>query len=122
MNCELCSSQVDDRMVSDLSRKSEENKKLKELLSVVWNSYNSLSTHVKKITQEKEEFESSPKKRKRDDTVQQSSWKRPTEELPISPISGIKRVYVKVDPSDKSLVIYQIFCSFLNKINLRIES
>ncbi|MFS8030523.1 putative transcription factor WRKY family [Helianthus anomalus] len=94
--------EVDDHTIDDLSRESNENKKLKEMLIDIWDKYNSLTTHVKKLIQDKEELESSPKKRKFDETVQQSLWKRPKEELPIS---GIKRVYVKVDPSDKSLVV-----------------
>ncbi|KAI3812530.1 hypothetical protein L1987_17240 [Smallanthus sonchifolius] len=94
--------EVDDRRACNLSRKNNENKKLKEMLTGLLDNYNSLNTHVKKLMQDKEELESSPKKRKFDDTVQQSSWKRPKEDLPIS---GIKRVYVKVDPSDKSLVV-----------------
>ncbi|KAI7757615.1 hypothetical protein M8C21_016506 [Ambrosia artemisiifolia] len=94
--------EVDDHSVWDLSRKSNENKKLKEMLIDIWDKYNSLTTHVNKLIQDKEELESSPKKRKFDETVQQSLWKRPREELPIS---GIKRVYVKVDPSDKTLVV-----------------
>ncbi|KAL8267028.1 hypothetical protein R6Q59_004372 [Mikania micrantha] len=93
---------VDDDIVLDLNKKSKENKKLKELLTFVWDNYNSLQTDVKKLLQEKEELESSPKKRKFDDTVQQSSWKMPKEDLRSS---GIKRVYVKIDPSDKSLVV-----------------
>ncbi|KAI7757589.1 hypothetical protein M8C21_016480 [Ambrosia artemisiifolia] len=94
--------EVDDHSVWDLSRKSNENKKLKEMLIDIWDKYNSLTTHVNKLIQDKEELESSPKKRKFDETVQQSLWKRPREELPIS---GIKRVYVKVDPCDKTLVV-----------------
>ncbi|KAJ0666466.1 putative transcription factor WRKY family [Helianthus annuus] len=102
MNILCMYGQVDDHTVYDLSRESNENKKLKEMLIDIWDKYNSLTTHVKKLIQDKEELESSPKKRKFDETVQQSLWKRPREELPIS---GIKRVYVKVDPSDKSLVV-----------------
>ncbi|KAK9052787.1 hypothetical protein SSX86_029417 [Deinandra increscens subsp. villosa] len=94
----------DDDMVCDLSRKGyNENKKLKEMLSFVLEDYNSLKTHFNKLVQDKEELESSPKKRKfDDDTVQQSSWKRRKEELPTS---GIRRVYVRIDPLDKSLVV-----------------
>ncbi|XP_076926173.1 putative WRKY transcription factor 40 [Bidens hawaiensis] len=103
INCLFTCDQVDDDddTVYNLSRK---NKKLKEMLTAVLDEYNSLTTHVKKLMEYKEEYESSPVKRKLDhgETVEQGSWKRPKEDLPVS---GIKRVYVKVDPSDKSLVV-----------------
>ena len=92
-------------MVGDLSRISKENKKLKEMLTVVLDNYNTLQTKLKKIIQDKEVVEPSPKKRKFDETVQQSLWKRPNEELPKS---GIQRVYVQTDPSDKSLVLFSL--------------
>ncbi|PWA93143.1 WRKY15 [Artemisia annua] len=93
---------VDDSTVGNLSRMSKENKKLKEMLTIVRDNYNTLQTKVKKIIQDKEVVESSPKKRKFDETVQQSLLKRPNEELPKS---GIQRVYVQTDPSDKSLIV-----------------
>ncbi|PWA52888.1 WRKY15 [Artemisia annua] len=93
---------VDDSTVGNLSRISKENKKLKEMLTIVWDNYNTLQTKVKKVIQDKEVVESSPKKRKFDETVQQCLLKRPNEELPKS---GIQRVYVQTDPSDKSLIV-----------------
>ncbi|KAI3694245.1 hypothetical protein L1987_77207 [Smallanthus sonchifolius] len=94
--------EADDVAVGDLSQISNENMKLREKIIVAWDMYNSLQTHVKKLMQDKEVLEWSSKKRKFDDTVQQSSWKGLNEELPMS---GIKRVYVRIDPSDKSLVV-----------------
>nr|XP_043607788.1 probable WRKY transcription factor 40 [Erigeron canadensis] len=94
---------------------SSENKRLKEMLTTVWDEYNSLQTYIKErllmLDKETTLLElSSPKKRKFDNhnnetTVvhDQTSWKkRPGQELPTS---GIHRVYVQVDPSDKSLVV-----------------
>ncbi|GJZ87629.1 probable WRKY transcription factor 40 [Tanacetum coccineum] len=92
----------DDHTVGDLSRITKENKKLKEMLTIVWDKYTTLQTQVKKIMQDKEVSESSPKKRKFDETVKQSLWERLNEEIPKS---GIQRVYVPTDPSDKSLIV-----------------
>ncbi|KAI3698419.1 hypothetical protein L2E82_41952 [Cichorium intybus] len=86
----------------DLSRISNENKKLKEMLTNLWENYSSLQTHVNKLMQDKQVLESNPKKRKLDETVQQSLWKKPNLEPPKT---GIQRVYVPTDPSDKSLVV-----------------
>ncbi|KAJ0911276.1 putative transcription factor WRKY family [Helianthus annuus] len=94
--------EADDPSVEELSRISKENMKLKESLSVAWDMYNSLNAQVKKLMHDKEELECSPKKRKFEETVQQSLWKMPYDELPRS---GTKIVYVPVDPSDKSLVV-----------------
>ncbi|KAI3728187.1 hypothetical protein L6452_16819 [Arctium lappa] len=91
--------QVDHGMVGDLS---SENRKLKEMLTIIWDHNNSLQTQVKKLMKDRELIVSNPKKRKLDETVEQSSWNRPNEELPNT---GIHRVYVKTDPSDKSLVV-----------------
>ncbi|KAL4570273.1 hypothetical protein LXL04_025925 [Taraxacum kok-saghyz] len=92
----------DDVDHGDLSRISNENKKLKEMLKTICENYNSLQTHVKSLMQDKLIFESNPKKRKLDETVQQSSWKMPHLE---SPKTGVRRVYVPTDPSDKSLIV-----------------
>ncbi|KAI7739071.1 hypothetical protein M8C21_005230 [Ambrosia artemisiifolia] len=94
--------EADDHSVGELSRISKENMELKETLSVAWDMYNSLNAHVKKLMQDKEVLELGTKKRKFDETVQQSSWKRLDDELPRS---GTKIVYVPIDPSDKSLVV-----------------
>nr|GEU62507.1 probable WRKY transcription factor 40 [Tanacetum cinerariifolium] len=94
--------EADVHTVGNLSSVSKENKKLKEILAMVRENYNSLQTQVKKIMQDKEVSELSPKKRKFDETVQQSLWKTANEELPKS---GIQRVYVQTDPSDKSLIV-----------------
>ncbi|KAK9076129.1 hypothetical protein SSX86_004462 [Deinandra increscens subsp. villosa] len=88
----------DDPTVGDLSN---ENRRLKERIIVAWEKYNILKTHVKKLEQEKESL-SSPKKRKFDEMFQQSLSMRSNDELPVS---GTKRAYVRVDPSDKSLVV-----------------
>lgn len=99
--------QVDDHMISGdhLSRINNENKKLKEMLKIVWENYNSLQTHVKKLMQEKQVPESNPKKRKLDETVQQSLWKRQNWNLESPRNTGVQRVYIPTDPSDKSLVL-----------------
>ncbi|XP_071693955.1 WRKY transcription factor 18-like isoform X2 [Rutidosis leptorrhynchoides] len=90
-----------DRTVGDLSK---ENKKLKEMLMTVCDNYNSLQTHFKKLIQHNEELGSNPKKRKFDnETVQQSSWKRPN--VVELQKTGIQRVNIPTDPSDKSLVV-----------------
>ncbi|XP_076937538.1 putative WRKY transcription factor 40 [Bidens hawaiensis] len=91
--------EADDPSVGDLSN---ENTKLKERLISAYGKYYSLKTQVKKLMQDKEELEWSPRKRKFEDTVQQSSWKRLNEELARS---ETKIVYVRIDPSDKSLVV-----------------
>ncbi|XP_076940229.1 putative WRKY transcription factor 40 [Bidens hawaiensis] len=91
--------EADDPSAGDLSN---ENTKLKEKLIIAYDKYYSLKTHVKKLMQDKEELEWSPRKRKFEDTVQQSSWKRLNEELARS---ETKIVYVRIDPSDKSLVV-----------------
>ncbi|XP_023768619.1 WRKY transcription factor 18 [Lactuca sativa] len=99
--------EVDDHMISGdhLSRINNENKKLKEMLKIVWENYNSLQTHVKKLMQEKQVPESNPKKRKLDETVQQSLWKRQNWNLESPRNTGVQRVYIPTDPSDKSLVV-----------------
>ncbi|GKD80330.1 hypothetical protein Tco_1342951, partial [Tanacetum coccineum] len=94
--------EADAHTVGNLSSVSKENKKLKEVLAMVWENYTTLQTQVKKIMQDKEVSESSPKKRKFDETVKQSLWETPNEEGEL-PKSGIQRVYVQTDPSDKSL-------------------
>ncbi|KVH95612.1 hypothetical protein Ccrd_002369 [Cynara cardunculus var. scolymus] len=93
--------QVDHGMVGELS---SENRKLKEMLTVIWGHNNSLQTQVKKLMQDKELLVSNPNKRKLDETViEQNSWNRPNEDN--LPKTGIQRVYVRTDPSDKTLVV-----------------
>lgn len=90
--------QVDDRTVGDLSRIRNENKKLKEKLTIVCDKYNSLQSYVKKLMQDKESLVTNPKKRKHDE---QDSWKTSNEKLSKS---GIRIVRVQTDPADTSLV------------------
>ncbi|KAI3728186.1 hypothetical protein L6452_16818 [Arctium lappa] len=106
--------EVDDDRVGDLGRISKENRKLKEMLRIVWDNYNSLQTQVNKLMQQQQQqvLISNPKKRKLDDensigTVQQSSsWnKRPNDDHELLLKAGIQRVYIQTDPSDKSLVV-----------------
>ncbi|KAI3692216.1 hypothetical protein L6452_32027 [Arctium lappa] len=94
--------EVDHHMIGDSSHISNENKRLREMLMIICDNYNSLQTHVMELIQNKEPLVSNPMKRKVDETFQQSSWKRTNEELSKT---GIQRVYVHTDPSDKSLVL-----------------
>ncbi|KVH95572.1 probable WRKY transcription factor 40 [Cynara cardunculus var. scolymus] len=95
-----------DHTVGDLSGIRNENRKLKEMVTIVWDNYNSLQAQVNKLMQEQEVLVSNPKKRKLDESttrVEQSSWKRRNEEELSK--TGIQRVYVQTDPTDKSLVV-----------------
>ncbi|KAJ9549658.1 hypothetical protein OSB04_022201 [Centaurea solstitialis] len=100
--------EVDDDTVGDLGRISSENRKLKEMLTIIWEHNNSLQNQVNKLMQDKQLSVSNPKKRKLDDrssTInEQSSWKRPNDHE-YSSNTGIRRVYVQTDPSDKTLVV-----------------
>nr|GEV58210.1 uncharacterized protein [Tanacetum cinerariifolium] len=52
--CSFEKNDDDHNAVGDLSRITKENKKLKEMLTVVWDKYTTLQTQVKKIMQDKE--------------------------------------------------------------------
>ncbi|PWA17905.1 DNA-binding WRKY [Artemisia annua] len=85
-----------------------ENKKLKEMLTLVLDNHNSLQNHVSKLIRDRDLLASSPNKRKSGECYEcntsgstenhhQRSLKRPN--------NGVKRVYTRTDPSDTSLVV-----------------
>ncbi|KAJ9537175.1 hypothetical protein OSB04_029908 [Centaurea solstitialis] len=94
-------------MNDDLNQMSLENKKLREMLTVVWNKNNTLQNHVNKLMQDNDVLSlTNPNKRKFTEceegntsgSTDRGSLKRPNE--------GVMRVYRRIDdPSDKSMVV-----------------
>ncbi|XP_024996503.1 probable WRKY transcription factor 40 isoform X2 [Cynara cardunculus var. scolymus] len=100
----------DTPMNVDLNQMSLENKKLKEMLTIVWDKNTTLQNHVNKLMQDNEVLLNNPHKRKfgqcaegcasgsTENLHDHGSLKRPNE--------GITRVYRRIDDlSDKSMVV-----------------
>ncbi|KAL8195683.1 hypothetical protein R6Q57_025436 [Mikania cordata] len=100
---------INDDNAGELNNMSLENKKLTEMLTLVWDNNNFLKNLVKKLMQYNDLLTSNSVKRKFSECDEcntsgskeycdhQGSSKRPN--------SGITRVYRRTDPSDKSMVV-----------------
>lgn len=91
-----------------LNQMSLENKKLKEMLTLVLNNHNSLQNHVSKLMQDPDILASSPNKRKNgdwDECNTSGSTENHHQGFVKRPNNGVTRVYTRTDPSDKSLVV-----------------
>nr|GEV26618.1 probable WRKY transcription factor 40 [Tanacetum cinerariifolium] len=91
-----------------LNQMNLENKKLKEMLTLVLDNHNSLQNHVSKLMQDHDLFASSPNKRKSgecDECNTSASTENHHQGLLKRLNNGVTRVYTRTDPSDKSLVV-----------------
>ncbi|GKA64457.1 probable WRKY transcription factor 40 [Tanacetum coccineum] len=91
-----------------LNQMSLENKKLKEMLTLVWDKNNSLQNHVSKLMQDRDLIASSPNKRKSgecDECNTSGSTENHHQGSLKRPYNSVTRVYTRTDPSDKTLVV-----------------
>ncbi|GJT03764.1 probable WRKY transcription factor 40 [Tanacetum coccineum] len=91
-----------------LNQMNLENKKLKEMLTLVLDNHNSLQNHVSKLMQDHDLLASSPNKRKSgvcDECNTSASTESHHQGLLKRLNNGVTRVYTRTDPSDKSLVV-----------------
>nr|GEU67506.1 probable WRKY transcription factor 40 [Tanacetum cinerariifolium] len=91
-----------------LSQMNLENKKLKEMLTLVSDNHNSHQNHVSKLMQDHDLLASSPNKRKScecDECNTSASTENHHQGLLKRLNNGVTRVYTRTDPSDKSLVV-----------------
>ncbi|KAF5815579.1 putative transcription factor WRKY family [Helianthus annuus] len=102
---------IKDDTVEEVHNLSLENKKLREMLTLVWDNNNFLQNHVKKLKliQDHDLLTSSSVKRKFsecDDNCNTSGSKECDHQGSSKmPNNGISKVYRRTDPSDKSMVV-----------------
>ncbi|KAI7752517.1 hypothetical protein M8C21_015868, partial [Ambrosia artemisiifolia] len=99
-----------DDTAGEVHNMSLENKKLREMLTLVWDNNNFLQKHVNKlIMKDHDLLTSNPGKRKFsecDEKCNTSGSKEYDHQgSPKMPNNGISRVYRRTDPSDKSMVV-----------------
>ncbi|KAI3692249.1 hypothetical protein L6452_32062 [Arctium lappa] len=94
----------------DINQMSLENKKLREMLTIVWDKNNTLQNHVNKLMQDNDVLLTNPNKRKFGE-CEEGNASGSTENLHDCgslkrPNEGITRVYRRIDdPSDKNMVV-----------------
>lgn len=112
------SQNINDDTVGEVNKMSLENKKLREMLTLVWDNNNILKNHVNKLMQDHDLLASNSVKRKLSECDEcntdgskeydrHGTFKRTN--------NGITRVYRRIDPSDKSMVLYMPLLIFIFK-------
>lgn len=91
---------------------SLENKKLREMLTLVSDKNNSLQNQLKKLIQDQDSLTSNRNKRKFgecDECTTSGSTENHHQGFLKRPNNGVTKVYSRTDPSDKSMVLYMFF-------------
>ncbi|XP_076909269.1 putative WRKY transcription factor 40 [Bidens hawaiensis] len=101
---------INDDPVGELNKKMcLENKKLKEMLTLVWDNNNFLENQVNKLIKDHDLLTSNSVKRKFGECADQCNTSGSKEyhhqESLKRPNNGISQIYRRTDPSDKSMVV-----------------